>query len=123
MKQKEKSITATIVSNISKIRNRHEIKQATLAEAIGVDDSTYSKIESGRVGLSLEKLAKIASYFKMSIIDVITYPKIYRDTDSSTKEGKKQTPKVMVQLELDEEKKEQVLKIIFGENNLEILNK
>jgi transcriptional regulator with XRE-family HTH domain len=119
-----KQIEKNIVTNIIKIRNDKEIKQATVAAEIEIDSSTYSKIESGQIGLSIERLAKIATYFNMSIIDVITYPKKYIDIETlSDEERKKNRPKVILQLELEEEKKEQVLKVVFGENNLEILNK
>jgi transcriptional regulator with XRE-family HTH domain len=120
MKQTEENI----IKNIIKIRNDREIKQATIALEIEIDSSTYSKIESGQIGLSVERLAKIASCFNMSIIDVIAYPKKYIDTDSlSEEEREKHKPKVVLQLELEEDKKEQVLKLVFGANNLEILNK
>ncbi|KAA6342914.1 hypothetical protein EZS27_009374 [termite gut metagenome] len=119
-----KEVEKEIISNIIKIRIERGIKQATIASEIDIDSSTYSKIESGQVGLSIERLAQIAICFKMSIIDIIVYPKKYVNVEELSDEDKKKyKPKVLIQLELDEDKKEQVLKIIFGENNLEILNK
>jgi transcriptional regulator with XRE-family HTH domain len=117
-----KQIEETILSNIIKIRHDKDIKQATVAAGIDIDSSTYSKIESGQIGLSVDRLAKIASCFGMSIIDVITYPRKYVDIDSLPEgEKRRKKSKVILQLELEEEKREQVLKIVFGENNLEIL--
>ena len=119
-----KQIEETIISNIIKIRNDRDIKQATVAADIEIDSSTYSKIESRQIGLSVGRLAKIADCFGMSIIDVITYPKRYVNIDSlPEKEKRRHKPKVILQLELEEEKKEQVLKLVLGENNLEVLNK
>lgn len=113
-----------ILANIIKIRNDKGITQASIAEAIEVDYSTYSKTESGQVKLTLERLANIASCFDMDIIDIITYPDKYVNINQLSSEEKKQhESKVILQIELKEDKREQVLKLVFGENNLEILNK
>jgi len=117
-----KEIERNIVTNIIKIRHSNDIKQATVATAINVDSSTYSKIESGQMGLSIERLAEIASFFNMSMIDVITYPKKYVNIEELLKEeGEKKKPKVFLQMELEEEKRDEVLKIILGEENLKII--
>ena len=120
MKQAEKSV----IANVVKIRNDKGMKQASVAAEIDIDSSTYSKIESGQIGLSIERLAQIASCFKMSIIDVITYPKKYVDIENLPEEERgRYKSKVILQIELEEEKKEQVLKVVFGEQNMEILNR
>jgi len=116
-----KSIERGIVTNIIKVRRKKDIRQATIAAAINVDNSTYSKIESGQVSLSISRLAEIASFFNMSMIDVITYPKHYvclDDLPTDTPENKR--PKVLVQLEVEYEKRDEVLRIILGEDNLRV---
>ena len=55
----------------------------------------------------------------MSEIDLITYPDKY--VKKSEQGG--EPVEAVLQIKLQKEKKEQVLKMIFGENNLEILNK
>jgi len=117
MKETEKNI----VTNIIKIRHNRDIKQATIAAAINIDSSTYSKIESGQMGLSIERLAEIASFFNMSMIDIITYPKKYVSIEEFPQKEHEKKTKVLVQLEVEKEKRDEVLKIILGEESIKIL--
>lgn len=119
-----KTTSQSILANIVKIRNDKGLTQASIAESIEVDYTTYSKTESGQIKLTLDRLANIASCFNMDIVDVITYPYKYVPLESAPEKIKQAyKPKVVLQIELEEEKKEQVLKLVFGENNSEILNK
>lgn len=114
----------SILNNIIKIRNDRGFKQATVAEGIFVDYSTYSKIESGQIKLSTERLEELANFFDMDIIDIITYPNKYVSLSEAPESIKKShTPKVLVQIEVDEDKKEQILKMVLGEENHTLLNK
>jgi hypothetical protein len=61
--------------------------------------------------------------FEMDVIDIITYPKKYIDAGTILDNSISIDEKVTLQIELKKEKKEQVLKLVFGENNLEILNR
>ena len=103
-----------ILANIIKIRNDKGFTQAAIADGIEVDYSTYSKLESGITKLSIDRLEKIASYFKMEIIDIITYPQKYVPADPMKQQPSSRT-KVVVQLELDELQQKDVLNLILGE--------
>lgn len=119
MKTKSKDILA----NIIKIRNDKGLTQAAIADSIEVDYSTYSKLESGRSKLSIDRLEKIASTFNMEMIDIFTYPEKYVPYNLAPDTVKQQyKSKVTLQIEVDEEKKEQMLKIVFGENYYSIFN-
>jgi hypothetical protein len=59
----------------------------------------------------------------MDVINIITYPKKYVDSSSVLENVLCIDEKVVLQIELKKEKKDQVLKLVFGENNVEILNK
>lgn len=119
-----KTESKDILANIIKIRNDKGLTQAIVAENIEVDYSTYSKLESGQTKLSIDRLEKIASAFSMEMIDILTYPEKYVPYNLASDAVKQQhKPKVILQIEVDEEKKEQMLKIAFGENNYSILNK
>jgi transcriptional regulator with XRE-family HTH domain len=108
--------------NIVKIRESKGLKQSIVAAEIGMDASTYSKIERGKLGLTVDKLSKIASCFGMSMIDVIAYPNHFVDVENlSENERNRHKPKVLVQIELEEDRKEQALKILFGDHALSIL--
>lgn len=113
-----------ILTNIIKIRNDKGLTQAVIADMLEIDYSTYSKLESGQSKLSIDRLEKIASAFNMEMIDILTYPEKYVPYNLASDAVKQQhKSKVILQIEVDEEKKEQILKIAFGENNYSILNK
>lgn len=108
-----------ILRNIEKILKDRDIKQAVAADWIDVDPSQFSKILNGRVQLSIRQLEKFARGVELREIDIITYPAVYSapaDSDDGPAE-------VFLQMKLTKEKKDQVLKLVFGENNIEILNK
>jgi transcriptional regulator with XRE-family HTH domain len=112
-----------ILNNILKIRKKMGFSQDYIASKIGMKQSGYGLIESGERGLQYEVLLQIAVVFKMDVIDIITYPKTYIDSSTILENAISIDEKVVLQIELKKEKKEQVLKLVFGENNLEILNK
>lgn len=109
----------TIISNLRKIMADKSLTQETLAKYAATSPSQFSKILNGSVRLSLDQLSKIATQLSMREIDLITYPEIY----VSQKETKDENVEVVLQMRLKKDKKDQVLSLVFGENNLEILNK
>lgn len=113
-----------VIKKIMQIRNLKGFTKRDVAQKVHLSDATYGRIESGKIALSYNLLAEIANIFEMSVIDVLAYPAKFVEYDKLTAEEKKlRKPKVILQLELEEDKKEQVLKVVFGENNLQILNK
>lgn len=122
----------TIYEKISTIRAIKGIKQDIMADALKVTQGAYSNLEAGKSKLTFEALEKISQVFQMPVIDIITYPKVYVDKDScpaavvnesAVNTEDQNEVKAVLQLELKKDKKEQVLKLIFGDANLEILNK
>ena len=119
-----KDFSSKVLANIIKIRNEKRITQIDIASVLDIDMSTYSKIESGKIALSVDRLAMIASFLKLEVIDVLYWPDKYIKYDTlNANEKKRVRPKVTVQIELSEEKKEKVLEIIFEGKELEILNR
>lgn len=114
-------MTHPIVENIRKIINDRKISQKTMAEYAGTSASQFSKILSGEVQLSLRQISNIATNLGLREIDLFTYPDVYerrRKDDNFSDEVR-----ASLTIELSQSKKDQVLKLVFGENNLEILNK
>ena len=110
-----------VLANIIKIRNDKRVTQLDIASALDIDMSTYSKIESGKIALSVDRLAKIASFFGMEVVDVLYWPTKYVKYDSlATFEKNSLKPKVTVQIELSEEKKEKILEMIFEGKDLDV---
>ncbi len=99
-----------IGSNIKRIRKERDIKQAEIADLIGMHRSNYSKIENGQREISLAAVDKIADYFNISIDELIhmgnDIPKEISLEDKTTVEQVK-----LIQ-ELDLEEKSMVFKMI-----------
>jgi transcriptional regulator with XRE-family HTH domain len=107
-----------IVENIKKIRAKKGYSQEYMAEKLKREQVGYSLIENGKRKLKYETLEQIAMIFEMPVIDIITYPDIYicsKKTDDVVD--------AILQIKLMSDKKDQVLKLIFGDNNLEIFSK
>ncbi len=105
-----------ILDNIRKIRISRGYSQEYIASRLDMKQGGYSLIEKGERKLTIDKLLQIAILLDVPLEQIISYPE--------KKLEKKQEPvKAILQIELQEDKKDQVLKLVFGENNLEILNK
>jgi len=117
----EKQITFTdnIINNLRKIMNDRNLKQATMAEYADTTPSQFSKILNGQVQLSLLQLSNLARGLSLAEIDLITYPDVYVKKENSDKDP----VEVVLQIKLNKKKKDQALNLIFGENDIEILNK
>ena len=113
-----KAKTHVIVNNLCKIKNDRKLGQNELADVVGFDSSTMSKIFSGARKLSLDDVSKIAAALGMRDIDLFTYPKIYRECANVNNEVKAQ-----LTVELRDDLKEDVLNLIFGNSNLKLINK
>lgn len=112
-----------IRNNIISIRNNLKYSQEYMAHRLNTNQSNYSKIERGDIKMTLELLIKISVIFKLRIIDIITYPIEYINPIESNIAPAVEKIKTTLQVELSQEKKDQILKLVFGENVLDILNK
>lgn len=118
MKKKEGSKIHPVIDKLRKIINDKGLTQAAMAEYAGTTGSQFSKILSGEVQISLWQLSNIATNLNMDIIDIFTYPEKYISNKDLNNDI---TASLTIQLK--KEKKDQVLKLVFGDNNLDILNK
>ena len=114
-----KSYNEQVVERLRKLLNDRGLKQNSLAEFIDRDESSVSKIFNGKAKLGLDQLANIASHLGVSVIDILTYPDKYEPAKGPADEPSE----VFIQLKLKKEKKEQVLKLLYGEHDIEIFNK
>lgn len=111
--------TETVIKNIRKIMNDSNLTQAAMASYIGISPSQFSKILSGTVQLSLNQLSNLATSLSVREIDIITYPDRYVSEDNIPSDS----PEVSLQIKLKKDKRDQVMRLIFGDNDIEILNK
>ena len=110
-----------ILMNVRKIRENKDYSQEYLASKMNITQAKYARFERGSSKTDLKLLQVFADVVKMNLIDVITYPKKY--VDSETLVSFDSDIKAVLQIELKKDKKEKVLELVFGEKNLEILNK
>lgn len=116
----ENEFVQTVLMNLRKIKNDKGLSQETLAEYADTSASQYSKILSGGVQLSLQQLSNIATRLNMRVVDIITYPDVLIEKSRNNNE---EPIEAILQIKLTKDKKDQVLKLVFGENNIEILNR
>lgn len=103
------------------LRKKHNFTQAQIADLLELDTSSYGKIERGIVDISLTKIEQLSEIYKINVADLISYPDRFVRVDDILNAQIEE--KVSLTIELKKEKKEQVLRLVFGDNNLEILNK
>lgn len=110
-----------VIDNIFKIMSQKGIKQRTLADAMGIDESQISVMKKGNRDLKISEVENIASCLGVSITDLFTWPERYVPAHNLKSEV---SPKVILQLELeDSDVKADVIKLAFGDRVLEITNK
>lgn len=109
-----------ILANIIKIRESQGISKRAMADILAINETSYGRIESGGIGLSFKHLAQIAGGLRMSIVDIITYPDKYAKVENGDVQS--EPIEAVLQIKLQKSKKDQVLKLIFGDNDIEILN-
>jgi transcriptional regulator with XRE-family HTH domain len=62
-----------LANNIKTIREDKNLMQKEVASYIGVDKSTYSKIEKGLREVTVAELKKIAQLFDISLDELVNY--------------------------------------------------
>lgn len=103
-----------VISKICQIRASKGFTKKEVAAKINLSEATYGRIESEIIALSYSHLARIASAFDMTVVDLLTY------NDSHLKDNK--TPRVTLQIDLEDNVKADVIKLAFGDRVLEIKN-
>lgn len=120
MKKNRTEFYRKMVENIKTIMASRGLNQRSLAELVGCQESTISKILKYDAGMSFDLLSKIASCLGVNELDLFTYPDHYVRAGEV---GDPEPVEAILQIRLQKDKKDQVLRLIFGDNNIEILNK
>jgi transcriptional regulator with XRE-family HTH domain len=60
-------VKSKLIVNIKNVRRKKGISQESLAYDLGIDYSTYGKIERGQIGLSVDRLDRIAEILDVSM--------------------------------------------------------
>lgn len=106
-----------VIQNLRKIMNDKELKQEAVASYAGIDPSQMSKVMKGEVQISLWQLSNIATGLGMELIDLFTYPEKYVPAEKQD-----ENVTAMLTIQLRGEKKEKVLRAVFGDKNLKLLD-
>jgi transcriptional regulator with XRE-family HTH domain len=64
-----------LIQNIKNVRKEKGISQESLAYDLGIDYSTYGKIERGQIGLSVERLVQIAEILGVGLEELFGWKK------------------------------------------------
>jgi transcriptional regulator with XRE-family HTH domain len=109
-----------ILNNVRMIREQRNLSQEQVAEMMEMTQSSYARFERGATKTDLETLGSFGKIMGYTLVDLITYPRKYIDIETIDNffEGNQ----VVLQIALKKDKKDQVLKLIFGNECLEILN-
>ena len=107
-----------VVENIFKIRREKGISQEFIANALGVDTAVVSNIENGKRELKVKELEVISRALGVDVLYLWTYPHVY-----IRKERDNPAPvETVLQLKLTGEKRDRILKLVFGDRDLKLLN-
>ncbi len=112
-------LSEKIIQNLVKIKNERNFTQKAIGQMGGIDESQFSRVLNGSVGLSIDQLEDIASGLGMNVIDIITYPEVYVPRTSIPDDD----VDAVLMVRLKDGKKKEILKSVFGDENIEILNK
>jgi len=115
MKKEHTEFYKQTLVNVRKIMSDRGFTQKAMGELMECSEGQASKILSGQANLTIDHLAYMARELSVSVIDILSY------SDKERKDG--DPVEAILQIKLKKEKKDQVLRLVFGENNIEILNK
>ena len=59
-----------LANNVKRLRSKLKIKREELSLTLGLDNSYISKLEKGRINITIDKLSVIADYFNVDLVDL-----------------------------------------------------
>ena len=59
-----------LTTNVKKLRSKLKIRREELSLALGFDNSYISKLEKGKINITIDKLSVIADYFNVDLVDL-----------------------------------------------------
>lgn len=104
-----------INENFKKIRQEKGFTQEQFAEALHVDGSAISKIESGERKIAADELIALASLIDEDVTYFFTYPKRYVDADLVNA-----PERISVTFEVSPDKRDILLKLVTGQDSINL---
>ena len=60
-----------LAQNVAQLRIKRKLTREELSLALGIDNSYISKLEKGRVNITIDKIEQIAMFFKIEVCDLL----------------------------------------------------
>ena len=64
-------IRQILANNIKNLRTQKKLSREELSLVLGVDNSYVSKLEKGKINITLDKIEMLANYFETEVIFII----------------------------------------------------
>lgn len=107
---------------IKAIREKKGFSQELMAEKMKISQSAYARFELSKTKIDLKRLESFAKVVDMSMVDIMTYPERYINVRDIGSELGRENPEVIIQIKIKDKKKEEIIKMLFGDSDIEILN-
>ena len=65
------NVRARLATNIKYFREKHNYKREELSLMLGVDNSYISKLEKGKVNITIDKIEQLANIFNIEPFELI----------------------------------------------------
>ena len=92
-----------MADKIRKIITDNKLSQSEVAKYAGTSPSQFSRMLNGKLALSLQHIANIATELHMDLIDVYTYPAKYVNINEY---GQNPNEKVSITFEVDPQQRD-----------------
>ena len=66
-----KDIKKKLGKNIKKLRKQKHLSQEELSLSLDLDGSYIGKVENGKLNITIEKIANIAEFFGVDVIELL----------------------------------------------------
>lgn len=60
-----------LAQNVAHLRIKRKLTREELSLALGIDNSYISKLEKGRVNITIDKIEQIAMFFNLDVCDLL----------------------------------------------------
>jgi transcriptional regulator with XRE-family HTH domain len=105
---------------IKELREKAGWSQEKMAEKMNLTQSSYARFELQKTKIDLDRVEEFAKQINRSLIEVLTYPEHYINIKDIGKELNLHNPEVIVQLKVRGNKREDILKLVFGDKDIEL---
>lgn len=104
-----------VLEAIKIIRLQKSINQQVIADALNLDVAVVSNIENGKRDLRVKELKIISNVLGISPVDLFTY----QDKYVKLSQKEEDQTEAILQIKLTKEKKDQIMRMLFGHENIE----